>query len=221
MKPAVAIFVKTPKFSPVKTRLAATLGATDTLKFYALACAATAAVVRECPYLTPYWAVAEAAPEARTAWSGFAHTWQGEGGLGARLDHVYAELQARHGRVLLIGADAPQLTSTLLESAVVALEDATRPFVLGPAADGGFWLFGGRQPIPQSAWTAVCYSQADTTAQLRSALGTSGSITTLPTLSDADVEADLPALAESLAALSNPLPEQRKLAAWLQTVLDR
>ncbi|MEO8993767.1 MAG: TIGR04282 family arsenosugar biosynthesis glycosyltransferase [Rhodanobacter sp.] len=221
MKSALAIFVKTPKFSPVKTRLAATLGTTDALTFYTLACAATAAVARGCPSLAPYWAVAEAEPEAHAAWPDFPRIGQGEGGLGARMGHVYAELQARHGQVLLIGADAPQLTTALLECARATLDDATHPFALGLAADGGFWLFGGSRPIPQSVWIDVRYSQPDTAAQLRSALASLGSVITLPELSDVDVEADLPALAESLDALSNPLPAQRELAAWLHTVLDR
>lgn len=221
MQPALAIFVKTPNFSPVKTRLAATLGTADALTFYTLACAATAAVVRDCPSLTPYWAVAEAKPAAHAAWPGFPRIGQGEGGLGARMGHVYAELQARHGQALLIGADAPQLTAALLESALAALDEATHPFALGLAADGGFWLFGGSQPIPQSVWIDVHYSQPGTAAQLRSALASLGSVNTLPELSDVDVEADLPALTRSLDALSNPLPAQRELAAWLRTVFDR
>lgn len=220
MKPALAIFVKTPPFSPVKTRLAATLGAADALKFYTLACAATAAVVADCPSLTPYWAVAEAHPEAHAAWPDFAQIWQGGGDLGARLAHVYTELQARHGQALLIGADAPQLTATLLECAIATLNDATHPIALGPATDGGFWLFGGSQPIPQSVWTDVRYSQRDTSAQLCTALATSAPLTILPELADVDVEADLPALVESLDALSNAVSTQRELAAWLHAVLD-
>ena len=220
MKPALAIFVKTPGFSPIKTRLAATSGAAFALRFYELACAATAAVVRECPSLTPYWAVAEPEPHAHARWPGFAHIWQGEGDLGTRLDHVYTTLQARHGQVLLIGADSPQLTPVLLESALANLDPGNHPFALGLAADGGFWLFGGRQPIPKSIWTNVRYSQADTAAQLLAALATSGSIATLPELFDVDIAANLPALAESLGALPNPLPAQRELAAWLHATLD-
>ena len=215
MTPALAIFVKTPGLSPIKTRLAATVGAADAIQFHTLACAATAAVAGSCSVLTPYWAVAEAAPKARAAWTGFAQIGQGEGNLGERLDHVYAELQARHGRVLLIGADAPQLTPALLERALAALADRSHPFVLGPAADGGFWLFGGRQPIPRSVWLGVHYSQSDTATQLRDALANSGAITTLTTLTDVDDALDLPAVLESMDALSDPLPAQRDLVNWL------
>lgn len=220
IKPALAIFVKTPGLSPVKTRLAATLSAEIALEFYKLACAATAAVVRDCPSITPYWAIAEAEPKARAAWSGFTQILQGEGDLGARLNHVYAELQAHHGRVLLIGADTPQLSPALLEHAIAALSDATHPYALGPAADGGFWLFGGRQRIPQNVWTDVRYSQTDTAAQLCRGLAKFGAMATLSELTDADNAADLSAVAESISHLSHPLPAQRELAAWLHTMFD-
>lgn len=142
---------------------------------------------------------------------------QGEGTLGARLHNVYSKLQARHGRVLLIGADAPQLTPALLNDALAALQ--AHPFVLGHAADGGFWLFGGREPVPSEAWRGVHYSQADTAAQLRTALAAHGPVGTVPTLTDVDTAMDLPVLIRALAALSEPLPEQRALQHWLQTSL--
>ncbi|MEP6510090.1 MAG: TIGR04282 family arsenosugar biosynthesis glycosyltransferase [Dokdonella sp.] len=221
MTSALAIFVKTPALSPVKTRLAATLGSAEATRFYMLAAAATAAVVRACqPALIPYWAVAETRSQTDTTWQGFAHLWQGEGDLGARMHHVYAELLAQHDRVLLIGADSPQLTPILLKRAVTALEDENAPFVLGDAADGGFWLFGGRLPIPRRVWIGVRYSQADTSAQLRSALAAFGGVATLPELTDVDHGTDLAHLLEALGALSNLLPEQRELAAWLQIALD-
>ena len=181
MTPALAIFVKTPALSPVKTRLAVTLGTSDAIRFYLLAAAATAAAARSCcPALTPYWAVAETGPETRTTWQGFAQVWQGEGSLGARLHHGYEAVQARHGRVLLVGADAPQLTPVLLKLALAALDDPDQPFAMGDAGDGGFWLLGGREPIPRDAWLGVRYSQTDTAVQLRGALAAFGGIATCP-----------------------------------------
>jgi rSAM/selenodomain-associated transferase 1 len=222
MTPALAIFVKTPGLSLVKTRLATTIGSSEAIRFYMLAAAATADVARACePTIVPYWAVAENSPQAHTTWLGFAQVWQGEGDLGARLHHVYAQLQQRHGAVLLVGGDAPQLTPALLRQALAALDDANQPFALGNATDGGFWLFGGRQPIPRSVWSGVRYSQADTVIQLRGALAAFGGIATLPELTDVDDAADLQQLAEALSALSDPLPAQRELSAWVRAMLDR
>lgn len=220
MTPALAIFVKTPGLSPVKTRLAATLGTVAATCFHQLAAAATAEVAARCqPLLTPYWAIAEADPAAAAIWSGFASLPQGEGDLGERLHSVYAQLQARHGRVLLIGADAPQLTPSLLRAAVDALRDDGAPFVMGEASDGGFWLFGGRAPIPREVWTSVRYSQPRTAAELRERLIPHGGVAGVSALTDVDSAADLPVLREALAALVEPLPAQRLLHDWLRLTL--
>lgn len=219
MTPALAIFVKTPGLSPVKTRLAATVGTAAAVRFHTLAAAATAAVARRCQaHLVPYWAVAEAGPEAREAWPEFAQVEQGDGDLGARMHQVYSELQARHGRALLIGADVPQLTPALLQVALALLDDEATPYVLGDAVDGGFWLVGGRARIEPSIWLGVGYSQPDTAAQFRHALAPHGGIARVSTLTDVDDATDLPTLAASLANLTDPLPEQRELSGWLRSV---
>lgn len=220
MTAALAIFVKTPGLSPVKTRLAATLGVQAAIDFHQLAALATAEVARCCqPLVTPYWAIAEAGPEAAAAWPGFASLHQGEGGLGERLHTVYSQLQARHDQVLLIGADAPQLTAELLRAAVDVLSDDATPFVIGEASDGGFWLFGGRAPIPREVWTGVTYSQAQTAAELCQQLSAHGAVARVGCLTDVDNAADLATLREALAALPQPTPAQRRLFAWLHTTM--
>lgn len=207
----------------MKTRLAATIGNAQATRFYVLATTATAAVARSCEsVLLPYWAVAEIGAGARSAWPEFEQIAQGDGDLGARLHQVYSRLQARHGRVLLIGGDTPQVTPALLRRALAALNDNKHPFVLGPATDGGFWLFGGRQPVPRSVWLDVHYSQADTARDLCAALAAEcGTTATLAELRDVDEAEDLRPLAESLAVMHDPLPAQRDLMAWLPRVTEQ
>lgn len=216
MSAALAIFVKTPGLSPLKTRLAAGIGASAAEQFHRLAAAAVADVARAVGGgLTPYWAVAERDALTSAHWPGFPRLWQGEGTLGDRLHTVYAALQARHNGVLLTGADVPQMTVDLLRQALDALQSAAAPFVIGGAQDGGFWLFGGRHPLPAEAWTGVRYSRADTAAGLRRALSTHGTVTEVATLTDVDHAADLPALHAALAALGSPQPAQLRLHRWL------
>lgn len=220
MTAALAIFVKTPGLSPVKTRLAAGIGAPAALRFHQLASAATAEVARACePWLTPYWAIAEADPVAAAAWPSFAPLQQGEGGLGERLHAVYAELQARHGRVLLIGADAPQLTSALLQRALTRLDDPQSPFVIGDASDGGFWLFGGRAPIPRDVWASVRYSQAQTASDLRQHLLPHGAVGSVGHLTDVDNVEDLASLRDALDAMGELVSAQHALRHWLDSVI--
>ncbi len=60
MSASLAIFVKTPGYSPVKTRLAASIGQRRAEQFHRLAAAAVAAVAKAAmPAVTPYWAIAE------------------------------------------------------------------------------------------------------------------------------------------------------------------
>lgn len=216
MSVALAIFVKTPGHSPVKTRLAASIGQRRAEHFHRLAAAAVAAVAQAAmPAVTPCWAVAERAAVADPLWSALPTVWQGDGELGSRLQRVCAQLQREHGRVLLIGADAPQIGPSLLHAAINALNDQATPFVLGRAHDGGFWLFGTRQPIPEHVWRAPRYSTADTANLLVDALSPAGAIASLPMLNDVDDGDDLLSLVSALETLDDPLPEQGELLGWL------
>lgn len=220
MTTALAIFVKTPGYSPLKTRLAATVGEAAALVFYRLASAAVAAVARAGqPLVTPCWAVAEADPDAQAAWPDFPVIWQGEGGLGTRMHHVFETLLTRYDGVLLVGADTPQLAPEQLAQAARALADPSVAFVLGPARDGGFWLFGGNTPVPQVVWQSVRYSQADTCVALRQALPRTRSIVDLPVLTDVDHADDLPPVLAAIDRLPDAVAAQRVLAAWIKEFL--
>ena len=217
MTGALAIFVKTPGHSVVKGRLAADCGQDYAQAWYLRAAAAVAAVARDAQArhgLTAYWAVAES--DALNAWPGLPVIAQGHGGLGERMAHVHAQLVDQHGFGLLVGADAPQLTSALLGQAVDWLASPSPRFALGPASDGGFWLFGGNRAPPLAAWKAVSYSAAATARDLQTHMRELGAWCTLPALTDADHGRDLPAVLRALRALPDPLPEQRALAEWMQ-----
>lgn len=216
MSTALAIFVKTPGYSSVKTRLAASAGKDLAEQFHRLAAAAVAAVARAAtPAVTPCWAVAEREALDDALWTSLPTFWQGEGDLGSRLNHVCSHLQIRHGSVLMIGADAPQITVALLRAAVEAIDDESTPFVIGRAQDGGFWLFGTRQQVSKNVWLNPRYSTADTADQLIHVLSPAGQIAWLPTLNDVDEAGDLTSLVGALAALDHPLPEQETLLEWL------
>jgi len=213
---ALAIFVKTPGLSPVKTRLGAEIGTEAAVRFHRMASAAVAAVARAAgASLVPHWAVAEPAALVHPDWTGFPCVAQGEGGLGERMGRVYQALLARHGSVLLVGADSPQMSASLLRGAAAALRGEA-PFVIGPSEDGGFWLFGGRAPVPNRVWTSVIYSREDTAARFQQALAGEGAVTPMPRLFDADTATELAAVRDALAALVAPLPEQAALLGWLR-----
>lgn len=216
---ALAIFVKTPGHSPIKTRLGAAIGEEGALAFHRIAARAVMEIAHAARDSAgdpqPYWAVAEGEALDNPIWRDAPVLWQGEGGLGERLHRVYAELLARHDRVLLLGADAPQLTPDLVRAALLAASAPRTPFALGPAFDGGFWLFGGRAPVAREIWCNIVYSRPDTCTRLRAALAPSG-VAELPMLSDVDCAPDLALLAKALDRLPHPLPAQRELRTWLR-----
>lgn len=210
---ALAIFVKTPGRSPVKSRLAAMRGRVWAEDWYRRAAAAVAEVAAKAG-VTGYWAVAEA--EATGAWAGLPVMAQGDGGLGERMARVHATLVARHGSGLLLGADAPQVSPPVLREAVAWLDAPTPRLVLGPSRDGGFWLFGANVVPPEGAWTGVAYSAPDTARDFRAAFDPYGAWHVLPMLTDADRSEDLPHVLAELTALPDPLPAQRALAEWMR-----
>lgn len=66
------------------------------------------------------------------------------GDLGARMAHSLREMRARGGAGVIVGTDVPTLPAELVARARVALEGAA-DVVLGPTADGGYYLVGVRE----------------------------------------------------------------------------
>ena len=70
------------------------------------------------------------------------------GDLGARMAGAFAD-SFREGSpaTVIIGSDCPTLTSEVLADAFIALE--TKSVVFGPATDGGYYLIGLTQLVPE------------------------------------------------------------------------
>ena len=218
---ALAVFAKTPGRTPAKTRLGATVGQEVAEAFYRLSLAATAAVADAAAAAGPVevvFALAEPGAADDAIWAGRRTIGQGTGGLGDRLATVYAALLAEFGAVLLIGCDSPHhAPDRFLRPAAALLESADpADFRLGRCADGGYWLLGGRRPVPPAAFRSVAYSTARTADDTVAALRPLGTLAEEPASFDIDDAADLPPLAAALAALPDPLPTQAALADWLR-----
>jgi len=206
MTAAIAIFVKTPSLSSVKTRLAETIGKEKALEFYHLAVECIKEAVEQSG-LVAYWAVAE--KEGLAMWRGFEATHTGEGELGERLHHIYSSLLEKHETVLLIGADSPQITPILLKEA--AKKAASGKFVIGPARDGGFYLFAGNKSVEKKTWMETPYSVAETLQMLVEKIGEAEF---LSTLTDVDKETDLQLLQKEIRGCN--LNSKQKLKIWLE-----
>lgn len=142
----ILVFVRAPQPGSVKTRIARTLGDAAALEAYLELLSATTdrlASFTDVTLLgTPDHQLGHLAPWLRPGW----HCQpQGTGTLGERLTRAvqqHFDLQPRP--VLVLGSDCPTFDQADIRQAAAQLD--SHDAVLGPAADGGYWLIGLRAP---------------------------------------------------------------------------
>jgi hypothetical protein len=80
---------------------------------------------------------------------GFACFAQRGQSLGERMRHAFAHLFASTFKnIILIGSDLPALPLRFFHQAYACLEESAADVVLGPSADGGYYLVGMNRMIP-------------------------------------------------------------------------
>ncbi|MEM9186112.1 MAG: TIGR04282 family arsenosugar biosynthesis glycosyltransferase [Planctomycetota bacterium] len=143
---------------------------------------------------------------------------QCDGDLGCRMQAYFAEAFSRgHQRVLLLGADSPDVPRGLVRDALEALDK--HRLVLGPTEDGGYYLVGARGE-PPPIFASMPWSTADLWEATRSRLADAGwtegvDWRPLPTWYDVDTVTDLERLRASVAA------SEDAALADLRATLDR
>ncbi len=217
---AVIVFARAPRVGTVKTRLIPALGAAGAALLYAGLLARTLRQVTALPEVLRVVCVDQ--PAAREdlgelvttpAWQ--IEVQQGET-LGARMARALETTLQTHSRVILLGADIVDVQTSDLAQALQALTNGV-DLVLGPAADGGYWLIGLKRPQPQLFTADIAWGSAtvyrDTVAKI-SAAGLSWSA--LRECHDIDRPADL---VQHAAALSELLLDSSLLAGELRAKL--
>ena len=95
---------------------------------------------------------------------GFTSFAQRGGSLGERMSHVFENLFASaFEKVILIGSDLPTLPVKFFHRAYAWLEKSA-DVVLGPSADGGYYLIGMKRMIP-AIFDDIAWSSADVLSQ--------------------------------------------------------
>jgi hypothetical protein len=190
----IVVFGRIPTPGRVKTRLASAIGDSAAAEVYRLlldhvlaeACAAAPTVTL---------ALADA-PSENDAWrppAGVKIEIQHAGDLGARLLKSFARHFSQGAEtVILVGSDLPGLAARMLADAASALTRV--PVVLGPSADGGYWLVGQRRP-GHDLFTGVPWSSPEVLhATRRRLLELKVAHEELRTLRDIDTLSDLEAV---------------------------
>lgn len=190
-------FARAPRIGQVKRRLAADIGAVAAWQFYRQTLTAVLTRLdggrrwRRWLAVTP-----DAAARGTATWpSGWQPIVQGSGDLGLRMSRVMASLPP--GPAVIVGTDVPEIGQRHVASAFRALR--THDAVVGPAADGGYWLIGLQRrpcrtkvcpPRPTGAFGNVRWSSPHTLADTLVALD-GLDVAILETLDDVDDGADL------------------------------
>jgi glycosyltransferase A (GT-A) superfamily protein (DUF2064 family) len=172
MKFKLFTLVKTPGYSPLKTRLAATQGEEFAHQFYMECLQKISLFMTQAQNLnwSVYWSISEKEAMNEPLWSVFSKIDQGSGGLGDRLFYLNSQKNA-HETVVLIGSDAPQIHINDLKKVESLLsEKEDFDIVFGASCDGGFWLFASQIILPSAVWNQVTYSQNSTLADLIQAI---------------------------------------------------
>ncbi len=115
--------------------------------------------------------------------------------LGARMAAAIAdELAAGASAVVLCGTDSPTLPCAYLQRAAAWLGDDA-DVVLGPAADGGYYLVGARRPLPELFAAGIRWGTPQvlpaTLLRLRELAAAGTRVALLPFFYDVDTPQDL------------------------------
>lgn len=141
----VLVFARAPVAGATKTRLIPALGAETAAQLSTRLLHRT--LETACDYPIELWCTPSADhpvfAECERSFRLVRRVQQG-GDLGARMAGALEDALRRASWALLIGTDCPELTAADLHQAASALQDGADA-VLGPAADGGYYLIGLRR----------------------------------------------------------------------------
>jgi len=191
MKQRLIIFYRNPELGKVKSRLAATLGEERALAIYLLMAAHTMEVVSKVSVDRVVYYSQHIEAEDHWLNADFQKRSQRGDELGERMKNAFEEsFMAGYDSVCIIGTDCLELSVEILVKAFEALKD--HDTVIGPAADGGYYLLGMNKFIPElfdhKKWSTDSVYE-DTIMNL---MEYNCSFTILPKLHDVDNAVDLP-----------------------------
>jgi hypothetical protein len=196
MSERLMIFTRYPEPGETKTRMIPALGAAGAAELQRQMTKHTLARVRSLQELRgaiPEIHFTGATQSQMQDWLGteWVYRPQVTGGLGERLTVAFARaFAAPSERVIAIGIDCPSLSPAILNQGFEQLQE--HDLVIGSALDGGYYLIGLRQPIPE-LFTNINWGTSQVrqqTVDIAQALDLR--ITYLPTLQDVDRPEDLP-----------------------------
>jgi uncharacterized protein len=146
MEQALIIFIKNAVLGKVKTRLAASIGDVAALEVYKGLLDHTRIVTLAIDAARLLFYADKV--ERHDLWpeKKYSKSLQSGGDLGERMSNAFRQA-TEYDKKIIIGSDCPGITAELIEMAFTALD--FHDVVIGPAADGGYYLLGMNNLIPE------------------------------------------------------------------------
>jgi len=233
---ALIVFTRYPEPGKTKTRLVPVLGAEGAAELHRRMTARTLDWANELARSRRVRVAVSFAGGTRRLmrqWLGneFSYLPQCAGSLGRRMERAFAgAFAAGARRVVIVGTDCPGMTAYVAGRAFEQLNSAD--VVLGPATDGGYYLVGLRNHVPE-LFEDIRWGTQDVLEQTMQAAGDLGlACSILEPMDDIDRPSDLAIWEKSaggqpspdgLATISVIIPsfnEVENIRATLETVTD-
>jgi rSAM/selenodomain-associated transferase 1 len=194
VKRGLIIFAREPVPGKVKTRLAASIGNAAAAELYEAMLQGVLETSRKLENVASvvYWDCEENALPALAGKYRCRSRRQASGDLGQRLLRAFEEMFAEgYETCCIIGSDAPDLPLSFIQETYGLLEEQGPDVVFGPCRDGGYYLIGLQQPVPQ-LFADISWSGPAVLAQSLAAARESGLTSALlPEWQDIDTVEDL------------------------------
>ncbi len=187
-KNALIVFIKNPELGKVKTRLAKTVGAEKALAIYIALMEHTRKIAEALPVARHLFYSQEINRKDNWSVRKFHKNLQVEGNLGVKIATAFHTVFKTNEKVVIIGSDCASLTPEIVQAAFDKLDE--HPFVIGPAMDGGYYLLGMNQFLPEVFRDIEWSTESVLPMTIERIEGLSKTYHLLPTLSDIDYEED-------------------------------
>jgi len=135
------IFTRNPELGKCKTRLAATIGDQAALDIYMILLRHTAEITKDLNCSKEVHYTEE--PSTNDLWDKMTYSKHLQKGkdLGERMYNAFKSgFQKGYEKIIIIGSDIYDLNSETIEEAFTEMVNSD--YVIGPAADGGYYLIG-------------------------------------------------------------------------------
>jgi len=195
----ILFFVKYPEEGQVKSRLAVDLKEISAVELYRNFVIDLLCQLRDLGIIFHICCFPETAIGRFAAWLGNCYVFMPQRGndLGARMSNSFSQaFLGGFRRVIVIGSDSPDLPGSFVKEALSSL--ATHDSVIGPTADGGYYLIGFRDDtFCSEALVDIAWSTNTVFPRTLHILRKAGHKTrVLPRWNDIDTLADLKGLVQ-------------------------